>query len=253
MVTQQGSESTGIELFLLGGIELRGVNGSAADRLLAQPKITALLAFLALSPERRLQRRDRVVALLWPELDQPHARTALRKALHAVRNALGAESLRSRGDEEIGLAMPPVWCDAAELAAAADQGRMLQAVTLYRGELLTGFHLAGCVEFERWLDDERAAARERAVAASWALARTFEDDSKLTDAGMWARKAVRISWDDERVLRRTITMLARIGDYAGALRLYDEFAARMRAELDAQPSPETITLVDSLRPSVRAE
>jgi DNA-binding SARP family transcriptional activator len=245
--------NTGIELFLLGGIELRGVEAKAADRLLAQPKITALLAFLALSPEQRLQRRDRVVALLWPELDQAHARTALRKALHAVRNTLGAEALRARGDEEIGLAIPPIWCDAAELEVAADQGRVLQAVTLYRGELLSGFHLPGCADFERWLDDERVDARERAVAAAWALARTFEDDSRLTDAGLWARKAVRISWDDERVLRRTMTMLTRIGDYAGALRLYDEFATRMRAELDAQPSPETIALVDSIRPSVQAE
>jgi DNA-binding SARP family transcriptional activator len=253
MVSHRPSESTGIELFLLGGIELRGVDAQAADRLLAQPKVAALLAFLALSPEQRLQRRDRIVALLWPELDQAHARTALRKGLHAIRNSLGADALRSRGDEEVGLAMPPLWCDAAELAVAADQARLLQAVTLYRGELLTGFHLPGCVEFERWLDDERVAARERAVASAWALARTFEDDSKLTDAGLWARKAVRISWDDERLLRRTMTMLTRIGDYAGALRLYDEFAARMRAELDAEPSPETIALVDAIRPSVRAE
>lgn len=253
MVTDRRSDSTGIELFLLGGIELRGVDAKVADRLLAQPKIAALLAFLALSPEQRLQRRDRVVGLLWPELDQAHARTALRKALHAVRNSLGAEALRTRGDEEVGLASPPVWCDATELASAADQGRLLQAVTLYRGELLTGFHLPDCSEFERWLEDERRAARERAVSAAWALARTFEDDSKLTDAGLWARKAVRISWDDERVLRRTMTMLTRNGDHAGALRLYDEFAARMRAELDAEPSPDTIALVDSIRPSVRAE
>ena len=66
-----------------------------------------------------------------------------------------------------------------------------------------------------------------------------------------ARRAVRYSWDDERVLRRTITMLARIGDHAGALRLYEEFAARMKQELDADPSPETVALVDSLRPSAR--
>lgn len=242
-----------VELFLLGGVELRGIDREVADRLLAQPKITALLAFLALSPEQRLQRRDRIVALLWPELDQAHARTALRKALHTVRSTLGADYLRSRGDEEIGLAIPPLWCDAVELQAAADSARMLQAVTLYRGELLTGFHLPGCMEFERWLDEERNEARERAAAAAWGLARTFEDDSKLTDAGLWARKAVRFSWDDERVLRRTLTMLARIGDHAGALRLYDEFAARMREELDAMPSPETIALADSLRPSVRAE
>jgi DNA-binding SARP family transcriptional activator len=238
-----------IELSLLGGVELLGIEQTAADRLLAQPKITALLAFLALSPERRPQRRDRIVGMLWPELDQAHARTALRKAVHAIRSSLGAAAVRSRGDEEIGLAVPPVWCDAVELAAAAENGRMLQAVKLYRGELLPGFHLSECIEFERWLDDERRNARECASAAAWGLARTLEGEDRNTEAGLYAKKAVQYSWDNERVLRRTITMLARIGDYAGAIRLYEEFAARMKSELDATPAPETIALVHSLRPS----
>jgi serine/threonine-protein kinase len=166
-----------------------------------------------------------------------------------LRSTLGADALRNRGDEEVGLAVPPLWCDVIELAAAADNGRMMQAVQLYRGDLLAGFHLAECAEFERWLDDERSAARERAAAAAWGLARTLESDSRLTDAGMMARRAVRYSWDDERVLRRTLTMLTRIGDRAGALRLYEEFATRMREELEAEPSPETIALANSLRPT----
>jgi DNA-binding SARP family transcriptional activator len=246
----QGSEKR-IELFLLGGVELRGIDRKSSDRLLAQPKLTALLAFLALSPEYRPQRRDRIVGLLWPELDQAHARTALRKAVHALRTSLGTQALRSRGDEEIGFAVPPVWCDAAELAAAAESGRMQRAFELYRGELMPGFHLVGCVEFERWLDDERTQARERAGASAWGLAQSLENDSRLTDAGVWARRAARYSWDDERILRRTLTMLARIGDHAGALRMFDEFAARMRQELNAEPSPETRKLADSLRPSTR--
>lgn len=242
-------DDKGIALYLLGGVELAGVDRAVADRLLAQPKLIALLAFLALSPEQRPQRRDRIVGLFWPELDQAHARTALRKAVHALRKALGADAVRSRGDEEIGLAVPPVWCDAVELAAAADAGRMLRAFELYRGELLPGFHLPGCGEFDRWLDDERAVARERAAAAAWGLARTLESESEWTRAGLMAKRAVQYKWDDERVLRRTLTMLTRIGDHAGALRMYDEFATRMRTELDADPAPETVALARSLRPA----
>jgi DNA-binding SARP family transcriptional activator len=242
------SAEKGVQLFLLGGIELRGIDRKESDKLLAQPKLTALLAFLALSPEHRPQRRDRVVGLLWPELDQAHARTALRKAVHALRASLGADSLRSRGDEEIGLAVPPVWCDACELVTAASNGRMLRALELYRGELMPGFHLTGCADFERWLESERNSAREIAAASAWGLARSLENESQLTQAGLMAKKAVQFKWDDERVLRRTITMLARIGDHAGALRLYEEFVDRMRVEFDATPSPETIALVESLRP-----
>jgi DNA-binding SARP family transcriptional activator len=248
-VVERGS--TTIQLFLLGGVELRGIEREAADRLLAQAKLTALLAVLALAPERRPQRRDRIVGLLWPELDQAHARTALRKGVHALRAALGADALRSRGDEEIGLEPSHFWCDAADLVVAADAGKMQRTVELYRGELMPGFHLVGCAEFERWLDDERTAARERAAAASWGLAVLLEEEGQRTQAGRLAKQSVRYAWDDERVLRRTITMLARIGDHAGALRLYDEFAERMRRELEADPSPETTALVDSLRPSAR--
>lgn len=243
-----------IKLYLLGGLELAGaVDRAVAHRLLAQPKLTALLAFLALSPDARPQRRDRIVALLWPELDQSHARTALRKAVHAVRSALGAEALWNRGDEEIGLAMPPVWCDAVESRAAADAGRMLRVHELYKGELLEGFHLPGCAEFQHWLDVERSESRERAAAAAWGLACIFERDQRFTDAGMMAKRAVRYSTDDERVLRRTMTMLQRIGDHAGALKLFEEFATRMRQELDADPSPETLKLVSSLRSAASLE
>jgi DNA-binding SARP family transcriptional activator len=58
---------------------------------------------------------------------------------------------------------------------------------------------------------------------------------------------VRYAWDDERALRRAITLLDRLGDRAGALRLYDEFARRLRAEYDAEPSRETLAMAAALR------
>ena len=80
-----------------------------------------------------------------------------------------------------------------------------------------------------------------------ACARQFDSKESLTEAGQWARKAVRYSWSDERALRRALSMLDRIGDRAGALKLYDEFARRLKVDLEAQPSPETIELATRLR------
>jgi serine/threonine-protein kinase len=236
-----------IELYLLGGTEMRGIDSESADRLLAQPKLTALMALMALSPAQRPQRRDRLVGILWPELDQAHARTALRKAIHALRGALGAEVVVARGDEDVGFARPPFWCDAVEIAESSAKGQMAHIVELYRGDLMTGFHLAGCVEFERWLDGERESVREHAAAAALGLAALKEQEEHFTTAGRIAKKAVSIKWDDERVLRRAMQMLVRIGDHAGALRLYESFAERMRTDLEASPSAETQALANSLR------
>lgn len=237
----------GLDLCLLGGIELRGAAPGVADALLAQSKPVALLAYLALSPDGRFQRRDRLAGLLWPDLDQSHARAALRKAIHDVRAALGAHVVVARGDDEIAIAPAALRCDAVQFAAAIDNSHFARAVELYRGEFMPGFFLAGCVEFERWLEDERATARERAAAASWALAVRLEGDQQLTDAGVWARRAARHAWTDERVLRRAMTMLERLGDRAGAVKLYEGFAARLRAELEVEPSAETNALVASIR------
>jgi DNA-binding SARP family transcriptional activator len=42
-------------------------------------------------------------------------------------------------------------------------------------------------------------------------------------------------------------MLDRLGDRAGAVKLYEDFAARLRADLDIEPSAETVTLVNAIR------
>ena len=233
-------------LTLFGGISLRGPD-AAAERLLVNAKATALLAYLALPSVGRFVRRDTLGVLLWPELDQSRARTALRKTMHAVRQAMGAHALVSRGDEDIALSASVVWCDAAVFSEAADSGFLLHALQLYRGELMPGFHLSECWEFDQWLEEERRAARERASAASWALAQRLETDQQYSDAVGMARQSVRFSWSDERALRRAVAMLDRLGDRAGALRLLDEFTRRLRAELDVEPSRETLELAHRVR------
>ncbi len=234
-------------LLLLGGIDLRGLPAPSTHTLLAQPKIVAFLALLALAPERRFQRRDRLCGLLWPELDQTRARAALRKTLHAVRAVLGAESVVGRGDEDLALAADALRCDAEAFVALADSGSVAPAIEIYRGDLMPGFHLSGCAEFDYWLTEQRNALRERMAAAAWALACRLESEERHTDAGAWARRAVHYTGTDERVLRRAVQMLARLGDRAGALRLYADFAKRVRETLDVEPSPETVALIESLR------
>ena len=37
----------------------------------------------------------------WPELDEEHARSALRRSVWFLRKAMGPEAVRSRGDDEL--------------------------------------------------------------------------------------------------------------------------------------------------------
>src|SRR5438552_3599545 len=151
-----------VEFRLLGTVNLTTADGRDARGLVAQPRRLALLAYLAAATPRGTHRRDSLLALFWPELDQPRARAALRQSLYVLREVLGPAALVSHGNEEIGLDFAVVRCDVAEFDCAIAAGRLTEALDLYRGELLEGFFISGAPDFERWQDDERRCLRETA-------------------------------------------------------------------------------------------
>ncbi len=153
-----------IELRTLGAVDLRTSNDVEAGPVLRQPKRLAILAYLAADTPRRFHRRDTLLALFWPDLDEEHARAALRRSLHFLRQGLGAEVLASRGDEEIAVPESALRCDAVDLESALETGDPERALALYRGPFLDGLHVEGAsTEFQEWLDRRREALRRSAA------------------------------------------------------------------------------------------
>ena len=242
-----------IELCMLGRLSLTGADGRDVRTLLGQPRRLALLAYLAAASPPGFHRRDSLLALFWPELDQEHARAALRQALHVVRDALGGDAVASRGDEEIGLDFAQVSCDVAVFERALRNGQLEEALDVYRGALLQGFFISDAPEFERWLETERARLQQAAAGGARALAERYESDNDLTRAVRWTRRSIELAPSDEGLVRRLIALLDRQGDRAGALEAYEAFARRVAAEYDAEPAAETRALVAAVRARRRAE
>ena len=235
-----------VELRLLGAPAVRTCAGTEADAVLAQPKRLALLAYLAAATPSGFHRRDTLLALLWPEADQEHARTALRKAIHFLRHELGARAVVNRGDE-IGLVEGNVHCDVVEFDRELASGHLPEALALYRGDLLPGFFVSDAPEFERWLEEERVRLRGEAAGAAWTLARRLEGNGDLDGAARWARWASTLAPDDEPAMRRLMALLGRLGDRGGAMHAHEEFAARLQREYGVTPSVETQALVSAVR------
>ena len=242
-----------IELCMLGRLSLTGADGREVRGLLGQPRRLALLAYLAAASPQGFHRRDTLLALFWPELDQEHARAALRQALHVVRDALGGDAVTSRGDEEIGLDFAQVSCDVAAFERALRIGQLEEALDLYGGALLEGFFISDAPEFERWLETERGRLQQAAAGGARALAERYESDNDLTRAVRWTRRSIELAPSDEGLVRRLIALLDRQGDRAGALEAYEAFARRVAAEYDAEPAAETRALVAAVRARRRAE
>src|SRR6058998_3932787 len=204
-----------IELRMLGRLSLTGADGREVRGLLGQPRRLALLAYLAAASPQGFHRRDTLLALFWPELDQEHARAALRQALHVVRGALGTEAVLTRGDEEVGLDFDRLRCDVVAFDEAVAAGRYGEACDCYQGHLLEGFFIPGAGEFERWLERERARLQRAASRSAQALVQECEAAGDLYAALEWARRAARLAPHEEDPLRQLVTLLDRLGDRAG--------------------------------------
>ncbi|MGE5091278.1 MAG: BTAD domain-containing putative transcriptional regulator [Bacillota bacterium] len=236
-----------IELRTLGVLDLTGPAEADCRAVLQQPKRLGLLAYLAVSAPRRFHRRDSLLAIFWPELDQDRARAALRRSLYFIRTALGPDVIEGRGEEEVGIGEGALWCDADAFTTAVEAGDPARALELYQGDLLEGFFVSAAPEYEHWLERERTRLRSQAAGAAWALADRAAERGDAAEAARYGRRAAAFDPDDEQGVRRLLALLDRVGDPAGALRVYDDFARRLAADYELQPSAETRAAVDAIR------
>lgn len=241
-----------IELRLLGPIGLTDAKGRELRGLLGQPRRLALLAYLGAATPRGMHRRDALACLFWPELDQAHARAALRQAVYVLRTEIGADAVLSRGDEDVGLAFDLIGCDVAAFDDAIAAGHFDEALEWYRGDLLEGFFISGAPEFEEWLERERGRLRADAVRLTEVMTDRGDADGDLLSAVRWARQRTRLAPHDESAARRLMSLLDRAGDRAGAVAVYRELAKRLGDVYEVEPSTETealLRIVRSARPS----
>jgi DNA-binding SARP family transcriptional activator len=231
-------------LYLLGTPQLEDPAGNRVAGIVVQPKILALLGYLACG---QAPRRDAILALLWPEHDTARGRHGLRQALFELRRHLGDHALEGRRAEQIAVATGALWCDVVEFRAARARDDHAAALALYRGPLFDGFHVSGAPDFERWIDDERALLAQDALTSATIQSERCEGAGDLPAALDWAVRAADDAPYHEPAWERRARLLVTLGDRAGALAVYDRFAARLRADLALEPSPRFQQVLERAR------
>jgi DNA-binding SARP family transcriptional activator len=239
-----------LEFRTLGRIELCNEDGTLIHEPLRHAKRTALLAYLASRHPVRSHRRETLIALLWPGLDENHGRGMLRHEIYELRRALGSDVILSDGRETVGANKDLLWCDARVLSQGLADGHLIEALDLVLGEFLPGLHVDGG-EFDRWLDGERGRLGRQAGKAAERLCALAATSGDLPAAVRWARRWADLAPYDEVAWRRLISLLDQEGGRAEALSAYDELVSRLRHELEIEPAPETRALADTIR--TRAE
>ena len=231
-------------------------------------KIRALLLYLALE-NAHPHRRERLAAFFWPGIDQANALNNLRVTLYRLRETLdkvqpgiGATLITStRQTVQINAALVTTdvqrfqmlvsVCAAhphADLLQCPEcRARLIEAMALYRGELLVGFGLVDAPAFEEWLLLRRETVHQQALAALHLLVQSYEQQGDDEQVYHYASRQLALDPSREEAHRQLMRSLARRGLRTEALAQYESCRRLLRDQLDVDPDPETITLVEQIR------
>ena len=228
-------------LLTLGGPALVDSTGAVVAE---QRRRLALLALVASGRERGIS-RDKLIAALSPDSPADSARHSLHQLLYYLRQLIGDGGFL--GTDPLRLNPAVVAFDAAEFEDALERGALEEAVALYRGPFLDGFHLAGSVEFEEWMANERARLAARHADALHRLARTAGDRGDHAGAAEWWRRLTVLDPLSSAAALGLMRALAAGGDRPAAVRHARIHEALVRAEVGAPADPDIAEYVSRLQ------
>lgn len=237
-----------LKLTLLGGFEARRATGDVV--LLPGQKDRALLAYLAIA-RGDSHSRERLAGLLWSERGDQQARDSLKHALLRLRRGVGAGDGGPLRADRQSIALERIGVDIdvltfERLARKNTIDALVQATSIYRGELLDGLAVHDPA-FEDWLLLERQRLRqlfERALASLMSQALAAGERAPAAEA---ARRLLSSDPLSEAAYRTLMQVHVDEGQTAQALKLYDGLWDRLHRELGVRPEPATVALHDQIR------
>jgi serine/threonine-protein kinase len=233
------SPASPLVLTTLGGASLRTTSGV---EVLSAGKPLALLIYLACAP-RGIVSRTHLLDLLWSDVEPERARHALRQAIWYLRQALGADALRTSNDDLV--LDTSIAVDRDRLLDAVSRGQCEEAVELYTGEFLHRFAIPGGAGFEHWADVERQRLRAAFQRAAERTVRRLVDAGRFRDAQVLAGRSRDTARADESGWRLVLETLHASGNQLGiameSAALLKELGADGRA-----PEPATRALLAAI-------
>ena len=243
-----------LRLHLLGGFRAeRGGHVIPASAWLRRGAARTLVKLLAATPEHRLH-REQILDLLWPEVDVDSALNRFGKALHAARRALEPElpartdsSYLRLVDDVLTLNTDVTWIDvdhfealAAEAISTKEPIHFKAALAAYPGELLPEDR------YEDWANGCREALAILQIRVLLAWADVLEQRGAYHQAAERLRPVLEQDPLREELHRGLMRLYAASGSRPQALQQYQACRDVLRAELDAEPEPETEALYQTI-------
>src|SRR5690606_15805638 len=218
-------------------------------------KALALLAYLAVT-ERRVSRSELAV-LLSPDHDDARAYAELRRAWATLKESGLGDALIADREYLYLKPHPQLWIDVREfqqLASPLNDAASLQRIAaLYQGEFLAGFSLRGSNTFNEWQFIQTQTFQRQFLTTLEKLIQLFTSQQAYTEALVTVEQFITHEYFDENIQQQAMHLYAKIGQPLAAMQLFEDYKARLEAEIGAKPLAETVRLYESLRSSQSLE
>jgi predicted ATPase/DNA-binding SARP family transcriptional activator len=221
-----------LRIRLLGGFTVEVDGRPVPDSAWRLRRAKTLVKLLVLAPERRLH-RDQILEALWPS--DGGTPSGLHQVLYTARRALDGERLTLH-DDVIAFAADAIWVDVDVFEHAAAEARVQRTPEAYRAalELSTG-ELLPEDRYEDWTTARRESLHELQLALLVELAELQDDGAAIETL----QRAVVEDPLHEVAHRALMRRFAAAGRRQQALAQYQQLRHALRAELAADPDPES--------------
>jgi len=241
----------GATVIRLCGLLVVELNGRRLERMLPSRQGRMVFAYLVLQRGRPVS-RDELIEALWPEQPPASPEALLTGLLSRLRNVLPVGVLTGRSQLSLQLG-PDAWID-VEVAAAAveraeaafDAGDAVQAMSL-AGEALAITEQPLLPDVDRtWVDEHRRRLDGIAPQLLEVTARAGLAGGELSRAETAVRRLIDREPLRESAYALLMEILARRGDAAHALQVYDDLRRLLREELGTIPGAAVRAIGDRL-------
>lgn len=218
-----------------------------------------LLSYLLIN-RNQSHPRETLASLLWGETTTEKSKKYLRQALWHVQSALEScelkdvQLLKVEHDWVQLNLQSDLWLDVAvfECAFKATQGvpgnqltkdsanLLIEAVDLYRGDLLDGW-------YQDWCLFERERLQNICLCMLNKLMSYCDANANFEAGQAYGATILRYDRASERTYRRLMRMQHKAGDRTGALRQYERCVAALNEELGVKPERRTRELYELIR------
>ena len=223
-------------------------------------KTLALLAYLSLSSQTPT--RETLASLFWPEHDQQHALSSLRRNLFSLARSLPS-GLLDAARETIGIRRQN-WLNVdvdefqENLAIVKNHHHsshrvcpeclpsLKKAAAIYKGDFLEGFNLKDCPGFDDWQFFQRESLRSEYADVLEKLTAYYQEKCEWEQAIRYARSWLALDRLNEPIQRMLITLYNQSGQRRLALTQYELLIDLLQNELGQVPEAETRALYQNM-------